>query len=589
MKVTDLTCSPIGQARGPWEDAETPQRFNIASYLPARAAERPFQQAVVMPQGRDALGKRLYSHLTFAQLDRLCDAYAHGLVQEGFSKGERTLLMVSQGLELIALTYALFKIGAVPILIDPGMGRAGFLACIERAQPTAMLGIPRAFVAKTLFGKSFKTVRKSATTKSVFFSSAPELNKIAKFSAGPFEMADTDREDLAAILFTSGSTGPAKGVQYTHGIFDAQTRAIQAMYAIQPGEVAVPGFPLFALFSTAMGMTCVVPDMDPSSPASVHPPNIVEAIHDFGASMAFGSPAIWNAVGTYCKAEGISFPSMTRLLTFGAPISPNLMETYQAILPNGEIHTPYGATEGLPVASIGSRRVLEETAEKSRIGQGICVGKAAPNVEIRIIEISDEPIETWAGVKELEVGKIGEICVAGPQITRRYDQRDDATLASKILDPSLGEGGFWHRMGDVGYLDQAGDLWFCGRKAHRVESAEGVMHSVPVEAVFEVHPKVFRIALVGIGERGTQEPVLVVECLPGEEPKSPAEMDGLAEELLKIGQKFEHTRNIVRMLFHPAFPVDKRHNAKIHREELAEWVSVGKTGMNMQRQSRLKE
>src|SRR5690606_5036914 len=132
---------------------------------------------------------------------------------------------------------------------------------------------------------------------------------------------------------------------------------------------------------------------------------------------------------------------------------------------------PYGATEGLPVASIGSRRVLEETAEKSRIGQGICVGKAAPNVEIRIIEISDEPIETWAGVKELEVGKIGEICVAGPQITRRYDQRDDATLASKILDPSLGEGGFWHRMGDVGYLDQAGDLWFCGRKAHRVESA----------------------------------------------------------------------------------------------------------------------
>lgn len=571
IPVTQLTCSPVPEPSFPWNNDSTPDRFNIANYLPARAAERPFQSAIVMPSGYDALGKRLYSHLTFAQLSRLCDAYAHGLVQQGFSRGERTLLMVSQGLELVAITFALFKIGAVPILIDPGMGRVGLLKAIEESKPTAMVGIPRAYVAKLLFSKSFKSVKKSATTKAVFFSNAAELGAIARFDAGPFEIADTQKDELAAILFTSGSTGPAKGVQYTHGIFDAQTRAIQRTYAIAPGEIAVPGFPLFALFSTAMGMTCVVPDMDPTAPANVNPSHIVEAIHDFGATMAFGSPAIWTAVGRYCTEQKISFPSMTRLLTFGAPISPLLMKRYETILPNGQIHTPYGATECLPVASIGSVEVLSSTAAASQSGSGMCVGKPAYGIHVRIIGISDEPIGTWDAVTELGPTEIGEICVSGPQATRVYDQREDATQASKIKDSSMPEG-FWHRMGDVGYLDEEGRLWFCGRKAHRVEAAHGVMHSVPCEAVFENHSRVYRAALVGLGERGQQTPVIIVECEPGQMPNGADDTAKLTAELREIAQKYPHTAVIERVLFHPAFPVDKRHNAKIHREELTVWA-----------------
>jgi acyl-CoA synthetase (AMP-forming)/AMP-acid ligase II len=573
LPVQDLTVSaaPDWQGLPPWEAPIGP-KFNIASYLPARAAERPGAKAIVVPETYNSLGKRAYSHLTFAQLNRLCDAYAHGLVAVGFQRGDRTLMMVSQGLELIALTFALFKIGAVPVLIDPGMGRKGLLQCVQENQPVAMLGIPRAFVAKALFGKAFKSVKKSVCTQSVWFSDAHALDEIARFDLGEFKTVDTDRDELAAILFTSGSTGPAKGVQYSHGIFDAQTRAIQALYEIQAGEVAVPGFPLFALFSTAMGMTCVVPDMDPTQPAAVDPANIVEAIHDHDATMAFGSPAIWNAVAGYCEEFKITFPSMTRLLTFGAPISPLMMERYRTILPNGAIHTPYGATEGLPVASISSVEVLSSTQVASRAGAGMCVGQPAESATVRIIEITDEPITHWADAVEVPVGVVGEFCVSGPQITRVYDSREDATLASKIGDESQ-PAGFWHRMGDVGYLDDTGRLWFCGRKSHRVETEKGTLHSVPVEAIFENHPDVYRAAMVWLGERPVQTPVIVIEPLPGKFPQGNRHQEFEAE-LLELAKNSATATQIEHVLFHAAFPVDKRHNAKIHREELAVFAAA---------------
>lgn len=553
----------------PWSDeALVNSAFNIASYLPARAGEQPHAKAVLNPEGYDDLGKRSYSHLTFAQLNRLCDAYAHGLRAQGFERGDRTLLMVRQGLELIALTFALFKIGAPPILIDPGMGRKSFLNCIREAEPNAMIGIPRAYVAKLLFSGAFKSVEKMVSTRSVFYSSAAGLPEIAQWDAGPFEAAPTERDTLAAILFTSGSTGPPKGVEYTHGIFDSQVRSIQSMYAIQPGEVAVPGFPLFALFSTAMGMTCVIPDMDPSAPAAVDPGCIAEAILDHGADMAFGSPAIWVALARYCQSTGVKFETLSRLLTFGAAIDPRLMEVYREIAPNCTVHTPYGATESLPVATISSEEVLGETAQTTRKGRGICVGRPVDSIDVRIIEISDDPIEVWADVRELAAGEIGEICVRGPQVTARYDNNPGATRASKIADDES----FWHRMGDLGYFDDLGRLWFCGRKSHRVITSSGPMFTVMCEAIFNAHPDVHRTALVGLGTGSAKKPAIVVEPTPEKYPGAAAEAR-FVEELRELGRGSDLTAEIDTFLFHRGFPVDKRHNAKIHRLELADWAT----------------
>ena len=554
-------------APAPWEHDPKP-RLNVAAWLPARAQERPYQRALIHPEGRNQLGKRTYSHLTYGQLDALCDAYATGLTEQGVRQGMRVLMLVSQGMELIALTFALFKIGAVPVMIDPGMGRKPFLACVEDSKPEAMIGIPRAFAAKRLFGKSFKTIKIPVITQGRWWAGAHALSDVANFDAAPFQCADTAADDLAAILFTSGSTGIPKGVHYTHGIFDGQVRAIGEMYGIKPGEIEVPAFPLFSLFSIALGMTVVIPDMDPTKPAEVNPANIVEAILDHGATTAFGSPAVWNRVGPYCVQNKIELPTLERILTAGAPINPFLLEQFGKILrPGVSLHTPYGATESLPVATISSQEILEETQEKTKRGEGLCVGHPVNHMRVEIIGIDDDAIATWGDADKLPAGEVGEICVSGRVTTRAYDNKPEHNRRSKIPDPERGEDAFWHRMGDVGYLDDQGRLWYCGRKKHRVETGEQRMFSIKCEAVFNVHPDIFRSALVGIGARGSQRPVIIIEVEPGR-PK-PSKRD-----VLELAQSNPTTAAIKDVLYHPGFPVDRRHNAKIHREELAEWAAT---------------
>lgn len=552
----------------PWTLDHDSDPFNIGVYLPARAAQRPNQRALIQPQGHDHLGRRMYSHLTFAQLEALCNAYAHGLKQHGFKPGDRVIMMVRQGLELIALTYALFKMGVVPVMIDPGMGIKSFLACVRSIEPTGFIGIPLAHALKGVFRGSFSTVERAVITQSKWWSRAPGLSELADFNAGVFEPEQTHRNDLAAILFTSGSTGPPKGVQYTHGIFDGQVKAIGQMYDIQPGEIEVPAFPLFSLFSIALGMTCVIPDMDPTKPAQIDPHNMVEAILDHGATTAFGSPAVWDRVAHYCNENNIKLPTLKRILTAGAPINPALMKMYGDIL-NEDVflHTPYGATECLPVASISSQEVLAHTDQLTQQGKGLCVGRPVSFMDVAIIDIDDDPIETWSEAKVLPTGQIGEICVRGPVATRAYENNPKHNALAKIQDPDHGEGAFWHRMGDVGYLDEEGRLWYCGRKSHRVETTQGRMLSIACEAIFNQHPLVFRSALVGLGQRGQQRPVIILELRP-----NATNNQKLKQDILELAQANPLTSQIKDVLIHQGFPVDRRHNAKIHRPELAQWA-----------------
>lgn len=543
--------------------------LNIASHLPVMARRVPDHPAVVVANRSSHGSTGKYRQLTFAELEALSNRYANGLAESGIARGMRTLVMVRPGFEFVALIFGLFKIGAVPVLIDPGMGVRRMLSCISGVHPDAMIGIPAAQAVRILKPSAFRSVRHAVTVGRRLFWGGPTLHRLADAASPEFTMAETSGDEVAAILFTSGSTGPAKGVVYEHGMFDAQVRWIQEQYQIQPGETDLSTFPLFALFCPAMGMTSVIPDMDASRPAQAEPSKIVEAIADNSVTSAFGSPALWNRVSRYCIERQTKLPTIRRILIAGAPVPWQLLDRLQRVLdPSATVATPYGATESLPVASVTGREVLAEFAADTRSGGGTCVGTPFPQIDLRIIRITGDPVDEWTDDLQVPNGQPGEIVVSGDVVTKAYYGLPRATELAKIND----RGRIWHRMGDIGRLDEAGRLWFWGRKSHRVITEAGTMFTVPCEAIFNEHADVFRSALVGVGPAGRQQPVIVVEPEAGRFPGR-QRMAAFRAELLELARGNELTRSITQVLFHRAFPVDVRHNAKINREELAVWAA----------------
>ena len=536
-----------------------PDSANIARHLPLMAARQPDQPALKIPRGRTADGRIDYLALTFAELDAEVDAWCARLTANGLRRGDRTLVMVKQGLPLIASVFALFKLGAVPVVIDPGMGLKNFLRCVVRSRPRAIVGIPLAQVISRLFFRTFATLHVRIVAQG---SLTARLTK-PESSVSKTTIVHSEATELAAILFTSGSTGAPKGVCYEHGMFEAQVRLIREHYAIQPGEVDLPMLPIFALFNPALGMTTVVPEIDPRRPAAVDPAKIVQAIQQEGVTNSFGSPTLWRKIQAHCLQNNISLPSMKRVLCAGAPVPAALWSEPQRWLTHGELHSPYGATESLPVSSVSAPEI-DPTAVR-----GACVGQPLPGIDVKIIAINDGPIATLADATEVPVGATGEIIVRGPVVTKNYDALSEATAAAKIQDGET----LWHRMGDCGYLDAAGRLWFCGRKVERVETTAGTLFTEPVEQVFRSYPLVTRCALIGLGIPGQQIPALVVQ------PVASKNLDraALAHELRRLALAHPHTKGIEQIFFHPDFPVDVRHNAKIHRLKLTRWAATARS------------
>ncbi|MCH2212556.1 MAG: fatty acid CoA ligase family protein [Fuerstiella sp.] len=550
----------------------TESDLNIADRLTISARLVPDRQAVLVPQRRDASGRSVYDQITFEQLDCTVSQIARGLIRLGIRPGMRLVLMVPPSLEFIALTFGIFRSGAICTLIDPGMGRSRIFDCLDEIEPDGFCGIPIVQVIRRIMFRRFRASRVNVCVGRAAgllgCTSYSDLLRLGADDSVP--LPETTSTDPAAIIFTSGSTGPPKGVLYEHGMFDAQVDLIRDRFAIQPGEVDLPGFPLFALFNLAMQVTTVVPEMNPARPAHVDPVKILTAMQEQTVTQAFGSPAMWNRIGRHCSEHGIRLPTVRRILSAGAPVPNHVLQRMTNALPeSADIHTPYGATECLPVAAIGGREVLESTAGPTSQGAGTCVGYVFEQMTVRIVRITFDPIASIEDADELSVGDIGEIIVRGPVATREYYRRPDATRLAKIQDGDT----FWHRMGDVGYFDEIGRLWFCGRKAHVVFTSVGPMYSVRCEAIFNQHDHVYRCALVGIGERGRQIPVIVVEPEQGDFPGDASEIAVFEQELRELGALSPLTAEIHRILFRAALPVDTRHNVKINREQLAVWAA----------------
>lgn len=509
--------------------------------------------------------------MSFSQLNRLSDGYAAYLSRQGVGSGDRVMLMVTPSADFICLTFALFKIGVTIILIDPGMGYKNLLRCIEGVRPTVFIGIPKARLFASLFPGPFKSVKQRFCCGNSFGLFGRDIRGRITADAPPYPVYAPGKDDLAAIIFTTGSTGPPKGVRYEHSIFAAQLARIRDYYGIDSNHIDQPAFPLFALFSASLGACSVIPDMDPSRPAQVDPEKFISSINRYGVTYSFGSPAIWNVVSSYCLAGNITLPSLKKVLMAGAPVPGELLERVTAILPaDAEIFTPYGATESLPIVSMEGREILQETWQQSREGRGVCVGRPLPGIDLRIIGIQDGPVRLYEKSLELPVGEIGEIIVRGDVVTRAYENNAGETDSAKIRDDGQQQG-FWHRMGDTGYLDQERRLWFCGRKAHRVITSNGTLFTIPCEAIVNEHRDVFRSALVGVpeGDGAFRRPVLILEPKKG----FSGSPEQLLEEVSLLAAASPVTAGITTFLVHRDFPVDIRHNAKIFREKLAVWAA----------------
>jgi acyl-coenzyme A synthetase/AMP-(fatty) acid ligase len=540
------------------------QTFNLCRHLVDAANNFPHSLAVAVQKKQ--FNKLTYQETDFFTLNIRSDQIAHALNQFGLKSGDKAVLMVKPSLDFFALTFALFKAGIVPVLIDPGMGIKNLKQCIKEVHPDAFIGIPKAHIARRLLGWGKDAIKYNITVGGSSLWGGTSLDKIINHCTiqTPYPMVKLARDQMAAILFTSGSTGAPKGVVYTHLMFEAQITVLKNDYGIAHGERDLATFPLFSLFGPALGMASIVPAMDASKPITANPNYIFAAINKYHCTNLFANPALIELLGRAGQSSAIKLSSLQRVISAGAPATLSSIARFTTLLnPGVEILTSYGATEALPVSKIASSALLK-TTDITDTGGGICVGYPVAGMTVSIIKITEKTITTWQNDLRLPPYEIGEIVVQGPQVSQCYYQRNDATLAAKIDDSASAR----HRMGDLGYLDSDGQLWMCGRKAHRVDTMEKSYYSIPCERIFNTHPAIKRSALVAVKIGGKTTPLLCIEL----HNRSAQKAENLFAQLHQMADKNNQTMGITLFLIHKNFPMDIRHNAKIYREKLAIWA-----------------
>ena len=535
------------------------------------AKEAPSADAVVTPRVRERLGNEReisYHRLSFAELAARVWQYERGLQDLGLRKGDKVLMLVPPGPEFLALAYSVMGRGAIPVFVDPGMGVDNLARCIAEAAPDAMIGGPKAQLLRLLKRRSFRSIRFQLLAVDAPIPGVPTLSFFRRFARQPIEPVPPQSSDTVLIAFTSGATGTPKGVVFTAAMLEAQLTIFRDVFGVRPGTLDTPLLPIFSLFSLGCGVGSVFAPIDPSHPLSLKPGVILQILQETKAASSFGSPALWEKLCDYGVRYGIRIESLQKIFMAGAPVPLQLLRQLPQIAPAAEISTPYGATEALPVTWVTGTDLLALTPVPANGGeQGTPVGRCVSGIELMIARPRTERPQMREDFDALPPREIGEVLVRGANVSPRYLARPDANAGSKMHDGET----FWHRIGDVGYLDEQGNLYYCGRAAHVVSVRGTSYYSDPVERVMNEHPKVKRSALVSI--RGT-EVGLVIEAQPDAVPGNPVQEHALTSELIEWAEKHPATQGIRLFFYRGNFPVDPRHNAKIYRDRLGAWAST---------------
>jgi len=508
-----------------------------------------------------------YSHTRFGDFFNRVQQYRRALTHEGIVPGSKVLMLVPAGEEFLALTYAVMGNGAVPVFIDPGVGRKNLLRCIGDLAPDALIGAPKAHLLRLFKPRLFR-----ATKQFIWASDLPffgtTLGLMKRYSSDRLDPYPTDSASM--IAFTSGATGTPKGVIFTAAMIEAQLKIFTDEFGYTRGQKDLPLLALFSLFNVALGKTSIFAPMNHMAPLTLDPQMIVKVIQELSVDTSFGSPTLWNKISEFAVRYSVMLPSIKKILMAGAPVSRKTLARVQGILPHGDALTPYGATEALPVTAVSGKTILhvvDEPAASSE--QGTFVGKPIKGLQVKIIKNTPEAIESMAQAEVLPPFEIGEVIVSGPTVSPRYLNRPDANRISKISDGET----FWHRMGDVGYCDREGNLYFCGRKAHVVFAPQKTFYSIPVERIFNVHPQVSRSALITL--KAPRYVGVAIEPFPEAFPETEEAQRQFKNELRELAKKHPLTTSIENFYFLKNFPVDGRHNAKIFRDKIPELIEKG--------------
>lgn len=539
----------------PPADEGRPSRADGFRPLGATLVERADDPGTALVELRPA-GRRAVS---WRALARRTEELARGLRALGVRPGDRVAVLVPPGADLTAVLYACLRLGAVVVLADAGLGVRALSRAVRAAGPVAVVGIERALVAARAMGWAPLLVAAGPTHR--------RLRRSLDVTATLPEVADLGRavteapawpgpDDDAAVLFTSGSTGPAKGVVYTHRRLAAMRDAVADAYGMGPDRSFVAAFAPFALLGPALGATSASPDMDVTAPRTLTARALAEAVAAVDGAVVFASPAALAGVvatqGGLRPDDRRALAGVATVLSAGAPVPLRLLEQVQALVPAAALHTPYGMTEMLPVTDVSLTELRRAGA-----GPGVCVGTPVRGVRVAVSPLDADGRATGAPVAE--PGVLGEILVAGPHRKDRYDRLWFTEHASS-------EAGM-HRTGDVGRLDEEGRLWVEGRLAHVVVTDHGVLTPVAPEARVDALDGVTRSAVVGVGPRGTQQVVVVVEpATPTTGPLAPPELAARVRAALDAP--------VAAVLVVAALPTDLRHNSKIDRGRLAAWAAA---------------
>lgn len=567
------------------------RRFTTPEPVPAEGAApppaRPRLWENMSAPDRDAtaiaeISKGGTTTISWADLDARVNAAAAGMAADGIGAGQRVALLITPGIDLSVAVYACWRIGATVVVVDGGLGPVGISRALRSARPDHLIGIPRALAAAcALRWPGRRIAAGPLTVQQRAAGATTSLADLIAIGQGQPLPAPPSPSDMAAVVFTSGSTGPSKGVRYRHHQIEAQRDALMATYSITPADRLVAAFAPFALYGPAMGIASVVPDMDITAPSTLSAAALADAARAVEATLVFASPAALTNIaatdGTLGPLEREALDAVRLVLCAGAPVSIGTLSDAARLHPNASVHTPYGMTEVLPVADIS---LAERLAAGP--GSGVCVGRAVPGVDVAVIPLDD----LEGGQPSTMANTVGEICIRAPHVKDSYDHLSVTEAGSTRAG--------WHRSGDVGHLDDAGRLWIEGRVQHIITSARGPITPVGIEQAAESIARVAQAAAVGVGPDGAQVLVVTIVSTDPSLPHGVAPVD-VTDDVRAAVQQANHADrsgldtdididiDIAAMLVARKLPVDKRHNAKIDRQAVAAWADKILAGRRLTR------